>query len=257
MAELLDDWIQCVIQAVDPWMSSKDIDRGALWFTEISDQLSNTSVGIVCLTKENKNKPWILFESGALAKGLTSNRVCTLLVDLSPADLENPLAQFNHTFPTKESLWDLARTINLSLKEQALKENVLAKVFDTYWPQFEEDFNIILQTTPDVEQKESRKSNDIMLDVLSTVRQLDKRMRNIEADRDAEPRLLRFNPKRRLLSPDEGRSRIEELIRQGFSEEHIVSVVSNEGPNQGWVRDEIERMGRDEIARLRHGVPSS
>ncbi|CAC9976768.1 hypothetical protein [Flavobacterium panici] len=41
VAELLDDWLQCVIQAVNPWMSSKDIDRGALWFTEINDQLAH------------------------------------------------------------------------------------------------------------------------------------------------------------------------------------------------------------------------
>ena len=75
VAELLDDWLQCVIQAADPWMSSKDIDRGALWFSEITDQLANTAIGVVCLTKENKNKPWILFESGALAKGISSNRV--------------------------------------------------------------------------------------------------------------------------------------------------------------------------------------
>lgn len=57
VAELLDEWIQCVIQAVDPWMSSKDIDRGSLWFSEITDQLQNTSIGIICLTQDNKNKP--------------------------------------------------------------------------------------------------------------------------------------------------------------------------------------------------------
>src|SRR5690606_35355682 len=184
VAELLDDWIQCVIQAVDPWMSSKDIDRGALWFTEISDQLSNTSVGIVCLTKENKDKPWILFESGALAKGLTSNRVCTFLIDLAPTDLENPLAQFNHTFPTKDSVWELVRTINLTLKENALKESILSKVFDTYWRQFEKDFKEIVATTPEIEQPVKRKDNDIMLDVLSTVRLLERRLRSIELSSD-------------------------------------------------------------------------
>lgn len=60
-------------------MSSKDIDRGALWFTEITGQLANTS-GILYLTKENKNKPWTLFEAGALAIGLTSERVSPFLI---------------------------------------------------------------------------------------------------------------------------------------------------------------------------------
>jgi hypothetical protein len=59
VGDLLDDWLQCVIQALNPWMSSKDIDRGALWFSEITNQLKDTTLGIICLTKENLNKPWI------------------------------------------------------------------------------------------------------------------------------------------------------------------------------------------------------
>lgn len=99
VAEMLNDWIKCVLQASRPWLSTRDIDRGALWFSEIHDQLRDTSVGIICLTQENKERPWILFESGALAKGLSSNRVCTFLIDLKPSDLQDPLAQFNHTSP--------------------------------------------------------------------------------------------------------------------------------------------------------------
>lgn len=224
VAELLDDWIQCVIQAVDPWMSSKDIDRGALWFTEITDQLANTGIGIICLTKENKNKPWILFEAGALAKGLTSNRVCTFLIDLSPTDLENPLAQFNHTFSTKDSIWDLVRTINLSLKENALKENVLAKVFDTYWPQFETEFHSIIKSTPETEITTKRKDNDIMLDVLSTVRMLDKRLRTIEASSE---RAIQIEKERKsVVTSNDIRFLIKSLFNQAATDETIIDSVS-------------------------------
>jgi len=132
--ELLDQWLQCVLQAIDPWMSTKDIDRGSLWFTEINDQLKDTSVGILCLTKENMDRPWILFEAGALAKGLSSNRVCTFLVDLQTSDLRDPLAQFNHTYPDKEGIWSLVRTLNNALEGKGLKEKILDKVFETYWP---------------------------------------------------------------------------------------------------------------------------
>ena len=79
-AELLSNWTKCVIQATQPWISTRGIDRGALWFSSINDELKDTTVGIVCLTHENKNKPWILFEAGALAKGLANSRVCTFLV---------------------------------------------------------------------------------------------------------------------------------------------------------------------------------
>jgi len=182
VAELLDSWLQWVIQAVHPWMSSKDIDRGALWFSEINDQLANTGIGIVCITRENRVKPWILFESGALAKGLSSNRVCTFLIDLVPTDLENPLAEFNHTMPTKDGLWSLVSTINSSLKEHALKEAVLAQAFDTYWPKFEESFKNIIATTPAVTSPEIRKETEVLLEVLSTVRSIEKLVRGVQGD---------------------------------------------------------------------------
>jgi hypothetical protein len=124
VAEVLSDWIKCVLQASEPWISTRHIDRGSLWFSEINEKLRDISVGIVCLTQENKDKPWILFESGALAKGLSGNRVCTFLVDLQPHDLTDPLAQFNHTKPNKESVWELVRTLNSCLIERALDERV-------------------------------------------------------------------------------------------------------------------------------------
>lgn len=74
VAELLNDWLCCVIQAARPWVSTRDLDRGSLWFGEINEQLKDTSIGIICLTQENRVRPWILFEAGALAKGLSTSQ---------------------------------------------------------------------------------------------------------------------------------------------------------------------------------------
>ena len=180
VAELLSNWVQCVLQAVDPWLSSKDIDRGSLWFSEITNQLSNTQNGIVCLTKSNLNKPWILFESGALAKGLNSSRVYTFLIDLTSNDIKDPLAQFNHTLPTKDGLYQLVRTINNSLDNMALKENILSNVFETYWPQFDTNFKEIIKNTKEEEVVVPRPKDDILNEILYSVRGLDKRVRSIE-----------------------------------------------------------------------------
>ena len=180
VAELLSDWLRCVIQAVRPWISSRDLDRGALWFSEISGQLNETGIGIVCLTSDNKNKPWILFEAGALAKGLTTNRVCTLLIDLQPTDIEDPLAQFNHTVPNKESIWSLVRTLNNLLQTNALDDRILLNVFETYWPQFETSFKDILDRTPQLPAK-PRTEESLLAEILSNTRGLASKVRSIEA----------------------------------------------------------------------------
>jgi hypothetical protein len=180
-AELLYDWIKCVIQAAQPWISSKGIERGALWFSEINSELKDTTVGIVCLTTENKNAPWILFEAGALARGLTTNRVCTLLVDLGPSDLQPPLAEFNHTFPTKESMWSLITTLNSGIENNRLDLPILQRVFETYWPQFENSFAAILADNPINTVVSPRKEGEILEEILDATRNMTHRIRELES----------------------------------------------------------------------------
>lgn len=186
VAVLLSDWIKCVLQATRPWISTRDIDRGALWFTEISDQLRETTVGIVCLTQENKNKPWILFEAGALAKGLSSNRVCTFLVDLKPTDLEDPLAQFNHTMIDRPSMWELVRTLNGCLGANGLDERILEQVFATYWDGFDKKFKEILKETPLTQKPEPRTEKNLLGEILENTRLLNSRIRRLESRIDVD-----------------------------------------------------------------------
>lgn len=226
VADLLDDWLKCVLQAVNPWMSSKDIDRGALWFSEISDQLADTSVGVVCLTKENKTKPWILFESGALAKGISSNRVCTFLIDLKPTDVENPLAQFNHSQPNKSGVWDLVRTINSTLDDNKLTEKILEKVFETYWPQFNKDFKEIIKNTKEGEIVETRSENDILIEVLSSIRTMDRRMRSVE-NRTIHNTNQHQNSNEKRPSGTEAKNMIRDMIESGISPENIMIEMRN------------------------------
>lgn len=180
VAELLVDWVKCVLQSTRPWISTRDIDKGALWFSEISAKLNSTAAGIICLTQENKENPWILFESGALAKGMAASRICTFLVDLEPADIRDPLAQFNHTTPDAVGLYNLAKTLNRSLGEHGLAENILKRAFEAYWGQFESDFNRVIAEFPLKEKSKPRSDKDILSEILETTRSLNSRLRKVE-----------------------------------------------------------------------------
>lgn len=182
VAELLNSWVKCVIQASKPWISTQDIESGSTWFSEISNELNEASIGIICLTKANKNNPWILFEAGALAKGLELPRVCTLLVDLEHHDIKDPLAQFNHTTPTnKESMRKLVRMINSRMSENKLEEKILDTVFDTYWNQFEAKFDEIIRHSPDSPSEPERSSDDMLTEVLEATRTFSKRLSSLES----------------------------------------------------------------------------
>ncbi|MES3675509.1 hypothetical protein QC589_06095 [Halomonas elongata] len=235
VAELMSDWLKCVIQASQPWISTRDIDRGAIWFSEISDKLKDVSVGVVCLTQENKNKPWILFETGALAKGLTTNRVCTFLIDLNPEDLQDPLGQFNHTTPDKSSVWELTRTINDCLDDDALDERILNQVFETYWPQFEGKFQDSLNDNPPQEVVPPRSEQDILSEILNNTRSLSHRIRDLESEVHCKSRNLKnidFDKKARvkiLKMAESGGYSIEEiassLIDYDMPESYALELV--------------------------------
>ena len=62
------DWLPCVLQYAKPYVSSQDIDKGARWTTDIAKELHESAYGILCITRENIEAPWINFEAGALSK---------------------------------------------------------------------------------------------------------------------------------------------------------------------------------------------
>lgn len=249
-AELLSNWTKCVIQATQPWISTRGIDRGALWFSTINDELKDTTVGIVCLTHENKNKPWILFEAGALAKGLANSRVCTFLVDLEPKDLQDPLAQFNHTLPTRDGVWSLVVTLNNSIATP-LEQGILEQVFDTNWPQFLNKFEALLLQHPQEGIVEVRSNDSMLEEILASTRSLSQRLRAIENGKAIGPtwgqirgegalsnsvEQLSFMHGLKLFQTylTEGLSidmAIEKLVAQGIDSKSLNAILDNESRN--------------------------
>lgn len=181
VAEFLAVWIRCVLQSTRPWVSSHDIDRGAVWFMEIGDQLKDTSIGLVCLTQENKERPWILFEAGALAKGISSTRVCTFLIDLEPKDVADPLSHFNHTVPEMDSVKSLLSTINRRLESNSLDPRTFDKVFNKYWPEFEAEFKRLVKETPVNVSAKPRSEKDVLAELLEISRRMESRVNRLES----------------------------------------------------------------------------
>lgn len=175
VAEVLSKWLSQVIQAVDPWISV-DIDKGIRWAPEVSERLEKSKVGVICLTPENLESRWILFEAGALSKTKDAY-VCTFLLELAPADVEPPLGQFQHTTFDRQDIGRLVRTINASVArdgEEALTDAVLTDVFETFWPQLESSLQAIAASEAEAAPPK-RTQSEILDEILVTVRSLERR----------------------------------------------------------------------------------
>jgi TIR domain len=94
LATALKEWLPLVLHYAEPWLSRSDIDAGGRWGVEIAKELEACNFGIICITRENRDAPWILFEAGALAKSMQDGKVIPLLLDLDKKEISGPLAQF-------------------------------------------------------------------------------------------------------------------------------------------------------------------
>lgn len=97
VATALRDWLHVVVRDSVCWMSAEDIAKGSGWNNAINQHLYKCKLGIVVLTRENLHSPWVLFESGALFKAQPDRLVCTLLCDMKPSEVSQPLGQFQAT----------------------------------------------------------------------------------------------------------------------------------------------------------------
>jgi len=144
IAEVLKKWIPCIIQSVEVFFSPEDIEKGDNWDRTISTQLSECKYGIICLTSENTNAPWVNFEAGAIAKTLDS-KVAALMIDIKPSDIRGPLSRYQATKFEKDDFYQLILSINKTL-ESPLDDKILENAFDAMWPALEtEAGNLILQ----------------------------------------------------------------------------------------------------------------
>lgn len=170
LAEVLRQWIPGVIQAVKPYYSSGDVAKGARWTSEIAKELEESRVGLICLTRENLEAPWLIFEAGALSKSLDKSRVCPILFDLEPTDLKGPLAQFQASKFQKNEIKRVMKTINAELGENALPDDVLDSVFDMWWPRLEERVQEELEKQDVSESKRVRSERDLLEEILQLSR---------------------------------------------------------------------------------------
>lgn len=169
LANAIRDWLPNVIQAIEPWVSAVDIDKGSRWSTDIAIQLEDSKVGIICLTPENLEAPWIIFEAGALSKTHEKTHVCPYLFQVEPADIEGPLVQFQATRANKNDTQKLIHTINQALDDAALPKEKLDEAFEIWWPKFEKS----LENIPHIESKKEphRSDREILEEILELVRE--------------------------------------------------------------------------------------
>ena len=149
VALVFRDWLPSIIQAIVPYVSSEDIDKGARWSTDIAKELGDSTFGILCVTRENINAPWLMFEAGALSKTMDKSFVSPFLFDIKRSEVNGPILQFQSTIFDKADLKKLVKTLNKACDKDRLHDSRLDKAFDVWYPTLEEQLNQLKGETPE------------------------------------------------------------------------------------------------------------
>jgi hypothetical protein len=172
VAELLHAFLKDMLHEVEPFMSKHDLESGTRWGQVLTQELENTTFGLICLTPDNVSQPWLLYEAGALTKH-TDGRACGLLLaGLGPADVSGPLAQFQNRVFDRENVLLLMRDVNARLREP-LQSDRLTRAFEKWWPDLERGVgNVIENFQTGQPTRRKRDLDEILEELLIRVREI-------------------------------------------------------------------------------------
>ena len=169
LGEALRDWLPGVLQLVKPYFTPSDTEKGTQWSTEISRELSESQIGILCVTQDNIHSDWLLFEAGALSKSLEKSHVCPILFGITNTDLAGPLKQFQTTDFEKSDIYRLLGVINGQISENRLPPKTLENVFEKWWPDLQRKIDQILAEVSKPEQP-IRSDRELLEEILQLSR---------------------------------------------------------------------------------------
>lgn len=194
-AEISQQWLRSLFEPLVEALISVDIEKGAVWFEDLSVALTNARLGLICLTPEAIGSPWIHFEAGILAKALHEDatagdpersaggpRIFPFVLGVEAAALRGPLTAYQSTSASdKDDVWRLIEAIAAALKEDAdgqstaptLSKRSLHQRFENSWTDFQKDLQSIApvklsEIVPTFEERFHGKTfNESMYDCLT------------------------------------------------------------------------------------------
>ena len=183
VAQQFREWLPGVINSIKPYVSSEDIDKGARWSSDIAKELADSTFGILCVTKDNIDEPWLSFEAGALSKTMEKSFVTPFLFDIKRAEVHGPILQFQSTIFEKDDIKKMLKTLNKACDDNGLADKLFDTSFDLWYPKLEEKLNAIKKNIATNAEETSTKSTShsstkILEEILELSRDNQKLLRN-------------------------------------------------------------------------------
>lgn len=175
IAEAFHRWLPGVMPKAETYLSPGDMVKGARWGNEIARELESSQVGLLVITRETVQAPWIMFEAGVLSKQIGKGKVAPILFGLEPADIRGPLVQFQAATFQKAEMKRVVRMINSELGDAAATDDVLDSAFEMWWPRLEKEVKSLLTLAGGQRSAPHRSERELLEEVLALTRSIARR----------------------------------------------------------------------------------
>jgi hypothetical protein len=189
------DFLPDVVNAVQPFMSGANIDKGTRWSDALNSSLLESTCAIVCLTEESMRSVWVAFETGAISRAAggtegARSRIWTYLSGLETTSLQlTPFAEYQATSATQDETLRLVRSINALSPDPVSTESLKRRFDAVFWPHFAKVLEKAQAATnpPNLGPKEAQHQNllpigrerddDLLSEILRTLRSVQREVR--------------------------------------------------------------------------------
>ena len=170
LGEAVSEWLGDVLQAVTPYFSPQGVQKGTAWYPEVVQNLKASAFGVLCLTRDNTDEPWILFEAGAVAGRFEKAHVCPVCFGFKPEDLGWPLAAFQGAEYSKAEMLKLVQSINAVAKHARIPEGRLTRSFERCWQELDKKVSAILAGQGEAPPPEKFDPEPVLKEILELCR---------------------------------------------------------------------------------------
>lgn len=145
IAAALGQWLHGIFPGLVTFHSERDIAAGSQWLNVLFRQLRRSDFSVIVLTPDNRESKWLLFESGALLRGMTRTRIVPYYFQLDSKDLDEPLKYLQGVRADREGTRRLVESINKA-SQASLTDKKMQAAFDRHWPLLEKSLKRIQKT---------------------------------------------------------------------------------------------------------------
>jgi hypothetical protein len=129
------EWLPIILPGFVPYFSAQSGPTRD-WLATIERELTAADLALICVTRDSLASPWLHFETGALWLSKCRPSITLVLLDVSVAELEGPLAVFSAVVFNEREVHNMCRALSKTLK---IDGDSFKKTWIAGWPCLERD----------------------------------------------------------------------------------------------------------------------